>query len=262
MTAPFEAARAVSSPNIWPSQAGVREDTPPRSFGGALRGLRQAQKPGAGVPAYTRWINRRLARYVAAAAYVWGWTPNTVTVVSAVFSAAAIVLLVAAPMTPLLGLAIAPLLAMGYLLDSADGQVARLTKSGSPAGEWLDHVVDAIRTPAIHLAVLVGLWRAEGVPLWLLAVALAYCLITVGQFLSQILAEQLRRSTAAARSDRGIAQSIVLIPTDTGTLCWIFLAWGLLPVFLVLYSAMFALNLAHTAISMRRRYRDLLHART
>ncbi|MCU1638932.1 MAG: CDP-alcohol phosphatidyltransferase [Microbacteriaceae bacterium] len=249
---------AMSPPSARPSKADARGGVPPRAFRAALLGLRQAQKPGAGVPAYTRWVNRRLARYAAAAAYALGWTPNAVTVVSAAFSGAALLLLIVVPTTPMLGLAIASLLAIGYLLDSADGQVARLSKSGSPAGEWLDHVVDAVRTPAIHLAVLVGLWRTGGSPPWLLMLTLAYCLVTVGQFLSQILAEQLRRSAPASDSGRGVMQSIVLIPTDTGTLCWMFLLWGFPPMFAVVYAVMFTLNLVHTVVSMRRRYRSLV----
>ncbi|TQN35774.1 CDP-alcohol phosphatidyltransferase family protein [Kocuria rosea] len=123
------------------------------SYEEALAGLRAAQKPGQGVPAYTRWVNRPLARYAAARAAAAGLTPNGVTALSAVLSAAGLVVLVAAPPTPATGVVVALLLAAGYVLDSADGQVARLTGTGSPAGEWLDHVVDSIRTPALHLAV-------------------------------------------------------------------------------------------------------------
>lgn len=34
-------------------------------FSHTLRSLEAAQKPGIGVPAYTRWVNRRVARYFA-----------------------------------------------------------------------------------------------------------------------------------------------------------------------------------------------------
>lgn len=220
-------------------------------YGAALGGLNGAQKPGAGVPAYTRWVNRRLARYAAAAGFVFRWTPNGVTAASGAFSLGAIILLIVAPPVPWIGIAIAVLLAVGYLLDSADGQLARLQQSGSPAGEWLDHVVDAIRTPAIHLAVLVGLWRALQ-PGWVLVIVLCYCLVSVVQFMSQILAEQL--SPPAGAMPSGVLRSFVLLPTDNGTFCWIFLFWGLAPVFIGVYVTMFVLNTVHTAISMRRKY--------
>ncbi|WP_233563655.1 CDP-alcohol phosphatidyltransferase family protein [Cryobacterium tepidiphilum] len=226
-----------------------------------MAGLGRAQKPGEGVPAYTRWVNRRLARYAAAAGYALGWTPNMMTAASAAFSAVAIALLIAVPAGPATGVAIAVLLAVGYLLDSADGQVARLQGSGSPAGEWLDHVVDAIRTPAIHVAVLVGFW-AMGQPAWVLAVTLAYCLVSVAQFMSQILAEQLARSAKIPPPPpSGNRQSFVLIPTDTGTFCWMFLLWGFPPAFVAAYTIMFLLNAVHSAVSMRRKYQKLRRPR-
>lgn len=233
-----------------------------RTFRGALRGLDVAQKPGNGVPAYTRWVNRRLARFVAALAYTLGWSANAVTATSAAFSAAGLALLVLVPPSVASGIGAALLLAIGYVLDSADGQVARLSRRGGPAGEWLDHVVDAIRTPAIHLAVLVGLYAVPGIGTWPLLVAIGYCLVSSGQFLSQILSEQLAGSAVPASDSAGVKQSLLLIPVDTGTLCWIFLLWGAPPVFVWVYTALFALNVVHAAISMRRKYLHLVaHSR-
>lgn len=231
---------------------------PARRFADALSAVAQAQKPGAGVPAYTRWVNRRLARYAAAGAYSVGLSANAVTAISAAFSFAAIVLLIVVDASPIVGVAIATLFAIGYVLDSADGQVARLGRSGSPAGEWLDHVVDAVRTPAIHLAVYVGLAFA-GAPTWVLVIALLYTLVGVGQFMSQILGEQLRRAAGvpAVPPAGGTLRSFALLPSDMGVVCWIFVLWGLPPVFFVAYALLFAVNAAHTALSMRRRYREL-----
>lgn len=243
-------ARATHGPGSrwsWPARR-LREY---RDTLGALEG---AQKPGNGVPAYTRWVNRRLGRYAAAAAHVWHWTPNAVTALSATFSLAAIMLLILIDdPQPWLGITIAVLLATGYALDSADGQVARLQHAGGPAGEWLDHVVDALRTPAIHLAVLVALWRQDQAP-WILAVTLGYCLVSVVEFMSQILAEQLAKPNRARTPPAGTARSIFLLPTDTGMFCWIFLGWGFPAAFMAIYTAMFVANLVHTAVSMRRKY--------
>ena len=45
--------------------------------------------------------------------------------------------------------------------------VAR-TVTWPPAGEWLDHVVDSVKTSALHLAVLIGWYRADVVDeVWL-----------------------------------------------------------------------------------------------
>ncbi|PPL19887.1 CDP-alcohol phosphatidyltransferase family protein [Microterricola pindariensis] len=245
---------AEASPFATSASGAALAPAPRGRFSTALDGLRSAQKPGAGVPAYTRWVNRRLARFAAAAAYSLGWSANAVTTISAVLSFAALALMVLVPQSAPLGLAVAGLLAAGYVLDSADGQVARLSRRSSPAGEWLDHVVDAIRTPAIHLAVLIGLSAVPGLGTWPLVVAVAYCLVSVGQFMSQILSEQLSGTATPASESAGIRQSLVLIPTDMGTLCWIFLFWGTPEVFVWVYAAMFLANTVHAAVSMRRKY--------
>lgn len=223
-----------------------------------LRRLHSAQKSGAGVPAYTRFINRRLARAVAATAASLGLTPNMVTALSAALSAAGLTLmLVAGPQwwSALIG---AALLAAGYVFDSADGQVARLTGTGSPAGEWVDHVVDAARTPATHLtvALMVVIHRPELA--WLAVVALSFTVMSTAQFMSQILAEQLVRHTGG--EDTGgsdLRKSLVLLPTDTGVLCWAFALWMLPPLFAIAYTALFLVGAVHTAASMRRKYRKL-----
>ena len=64
------------------------------------------------------------------------------------FSALALVALVAPE--PWLGLAVTLLLVIGYALDAADGQLARLLGGGSSSGEWLDHMVDVTKTCVLH----------------------------------------------------------------------------------------------------------------
>lgn len=166
----------------------------------------------------------------------------------------AMALLIIFPPTAPLGFAVALLFAAGYIFDSADGQVARLSGSAGPAGEWLDHVVDAFRGPAIHLAVLISLSMIDGINAWVLGSAIGFALLTSGQFMSQILAEQLGGRATPKSAKAGIAQSFLLLPTDTGTLCWIFILWGLPTVFSWFYVALFLLNLVHAGISMRRKY--------
>ena len=130
-----------------------RSQTDRPGFAETLRALNGAQKPGHGVPAYTRWVNRRAARVFAAGAVALGIGPNGVTAVSALLSAGAIAVLLLADPTVLTAVIAALLFALGYAMDSADGQVARVTGASSPGGEWLDHVVDSVRVPAIHLTV-------------------------------------------------------------------------------------------------------------
>lgn len=235
----------------------------PRGFRETLKQLNSAQKSGAGVPAYTRWVNRRVARVFAAAAVKVGLGPNGVTALSASVSVLGMLLMVFLPPSLLQGLGVALLFALGYALDSADGQVARVTGASSPAGEWLDHVVDAMRTPAMHLTILVGFIKYPaafpftGWQLWWLP--LAFTVLVTGHFMSQILAEQLRnnRGTAAPAAG-GTLRSFVNLHMDAGTFCWIFIFWGTGLGFVLAYGLLFAANAATVLLSMRRKFVTLV----
>lgn len=223
----------------------------------AINSLAMAQKPAQGVPAYTRWINRRGARVVAAAAYALGWTANTVTAISATLSLIGMIIIVIAPPTWWAGLLAAVFFATGYLFDSADGQLARVSGTQSATGEWIDHVVDAFRSPAIHVATAIAIVLHRPDFDWLALVAVGYSVVTSGQFLSQILAEALVRKAGRAQSRGGDLRSWILLPTDPGVLCWMFVLWGSAWLFAVGYTLLAVISLAHAIVSMRRRYRDL-----
>lgn len=234
-----------------------------------LNELDHAQKPGDGVPAYSRWVNRRAARVFAAAAVSMGLGPNAVTLVSACASTIGLLLLVVVPASWGSGLAAAALLALGYVMDSADGQVARITGTGSPAGEWLDHVVDAVRTPALHVAVFFGFQLSFGIESPLKYLPLGFALLSVGHFTSQILAEQLSRyhtartESSAGAGDagdpgqKGILWSILILPVDTGVMCWVFVLWGSQTLFLASYVILFGFAAVFAGISARRKYAQL-----
>ena len=100
-----------------------------------VRRLAAAQKGATGAPAYSRFVNRPLGRLFAALAFHAGLTPNAVTAVSAAFTTTGVALLALAPPSVPMGLAVAACLVLGYALDAADGQLARLRGGGSPAGE-------------------------------------------------------------------------------------------------------------------------------
>lgn len=210
-----------------------------------LRRLGSAQKGRArGAPAYSVYVNRPVGRLLAAIAYRIGLTPNQVTVVSAVFTFAAIALIALAPITWPLGILIWLLLALGYAWDSADGQVARLRGGGSLAGEWLDHFVDAVKISSLHLAVLVALSRVDGLAeVWLL-VPIGFTVVANTTFFAMILNDLLKgkRGIVSAHSSGGGSplRSLLLLPTDYGVLLLAFLAWGWTPVFLGLYTLLFA----------------------
>lgn len=230
-------------------------------FGTALRSLGSAQKSQAGVPLYTRYVNRRLGRYAAAGAYTLGLTPNQVTAISGLCSAVAVGLVVAISPSVWLAVAVTILLIAGYALDSADGQLARLTGTGGPAGEWLDHVVDAARNPALHLAILVSLYRFADLPEWVLLLPMLFLLTMMVRFFGQMLAEQLRRREHAAvpvADDAGQrGRSLIQLPSDPGVinLVFVLLAWPW--VFVATYATLLAANTALTLASLVRRFREM-----
>ena len=115
------------------------------TFTSSLEELRSAQKGRKGAPPYSLFVNRPLGRVFAAAANVLGLRPNQVTMISACFTFAAIALLAIGPATWWVGVLVAVGLVLGYALDSADGQLARLQGGGSLTGEWLDHMIDSVK---------------------------------------------------------------------------------------------------------------------
>ena len=214
------------------------------TFRATIHNLRSAQKPGRGAPPYSRWINRRLVRYLAAAAVQLGLTPDQVTMISALFTYASLVLVIVIPPMWWLGILVALLLVIGYALDSAGGQLARLRGGGSKAGEWLDHVVDATKIGVMHSAVLVSFYRFSGERSTVLIVPLVFIVASFVFFFGMILTDQLRRAAASAvghayskpAGPGGAFQTLVAIPTDYGLVCLSFALLGAHVVFVVAYA--------------------------
>lgn len=204
--------------------------------------LARAQKPPHGTGAYSRFVNRPLGRRLAARAYVLGLTPNQVTGISAVCSFAAIALLALGPSSWWLGASVAALLAAGYALDSADGQLARLTGSGSPFGEWLDHMVDCAKLLGLHLATAVYLYRATDLPTTAALAALAFLVVDTLLFFGMILTDQLRRAhdvqPVASASSLSLTRSLLVLPQDFGALCLVYVLVGWPAAFLTGYVAL------------------------
>lgn len=211
------------------------------SYASSYRQLADAQKGrGRGAPAYSLYVNRPVGRILAAALNELHLTPNQVSAISAVFTAVGVVLLATVPASVWLGIVVWLLLALGYALDSADGQVARLRGGGSVAGEWLDHVIDAFKTVALPLCVAIGWFRFF--PLehdaWLL-VPLALAIGTTGEFFAMILNDLLRARQgvpqAAQQGGSSLARSLAGLPTDYGVQCLTFVLWGFPGIFVIVY---------------------------
>lgn len=224
--------------------------------------LTRAQKSGAGVPWYMKVVNRRLGRLLASVAAPTRITPDHLTAASFVAFLAGAGLLAVVHPGVLMACAAVLLLQLGFALDSADGQLARLRDVGSPAGEWLDHVVDSARHLLLHLAVLIGLYRFADVPDVVLLVPLGFAVVSSVRFFAQILAEQLARrdpdEAALAVPRLGVW---IQAPADTGMLNLVVLLWASTTVFVWAYGLFAVLNAVLLLATVTRRHRELMTRR-
>ncbi|AWB91327.1 CDP-alcohol phosphatidyltransferase family protein [Aeromicrobium chenweiae] len=224
----------------------------------AYAALARAQKSGAGVPWYMRVVNRRAGRLIAAVAAQTRATPNHMTAASfAAFLAGAGLLVGLEPGVPM-AVGAMLLLQLGFAFDSADGQLARLRGTGSPAGEWLDHVVDSARHLLFHLAVLIALHRFTDVSDAVLLVPLVFALVSTVRFFAQILAEQLARRDPVAGPESVPRFGVwIQAPADTGLLNLVVVLWAWTTAFLWAYGVFAALNTLLLAATFVRRHREL-----
>ncbi len=244
--------------------ADLQVDPASYGFREGLGALRRAQKTSKGAPLYSRLVNRPFGRLLAAAANVVGLSPNQVTAISACFTFTGIGLIATMQSTLLVSVAVVALLVVGYAFDAADGQLARLRGTSSPVGEWLDHVVDAVKIASLHLAVLVHWYRFDEVRGPLLLVPLAFQIIASSMFFTIILNDHMRR--ARRGNAHAILQgdgrsswwySLAVVPTDYGLLC---LVLGLLwwqAGFATLYTLLLVANAGFLALALPRWFREV-----
>lgn len=233
-----------------------------QDFRTGLDALRSAQKPARGTAAYSRLVNRPAGRIVAAAANTTNLTPNQATAISASLSGLAIVLVAVVTPSVWLGVLVAVLLAAGYVMDSVDGQLARLRGGGSKNGEWLDHTVDCFKTATIHLVVLISWFRhpvadADAV----LLIPLGFEVVAMVTYFGLILMPTLRPpGTYGSTLNEGAAENplrkYLLLPMDYGVLCWCFVLLGWGQVFLGVYSFLFAASTAALAVALLKWWRE------
>lgn len=232
------------------------------SFADSMRRLASAQKGRAkGAPAYSVYVNRPVGRVFAALAHQLGMTPNAVSAVSAVFTFSGILVLALVEPAWWTGVLVWLLLAVGYALDSADGQVARLRGGGSPAGEWLDHFIDSIKIVTLPLATAVAIFRFTDLPDAYLLVPLGFAIVATATFFGMILNDLLKAargvSSAADAGGGGSLRSIVLLPVDYGIVCLVYVLWGWASVFAVAYAFFFAAAAAFCLLAAVRWFRAM-----
>lgn len=234
-----------------------------------IRALASAQKSNAGAPLYSRVINRPAGRVLAAVAHRIGLTPDQVTAISAVCTYLGIILIAVWRPSVLATVVTSLLLMLGYALDSADGQLARLRHGGSRAGEWLDHVADVIKLSTIHGAIAISLYRfALGTDIHsasLLLIPLAFGAVQNIHFFSYILTYQLRYNggTPLAKNEGkpGFLKSVLSAPTDYGLMCFVLMLRFVPVVFLWVYGLMLVGYAAYVVLALPKWYLELRRER-
>ena len=141
-----------------------------------IAAIYRASKKKKDINRFTEWVARPPAAVVVYLLKNTPITPNQVTFLSVVFAAIACAILILLPGWTWLVVA-SLVYEFSFVLDCADGQLARLRKIASPAGHLLDFLMDELKAMLVYGAVAVRLWRATGdVRLLLVGLAGLFCL--------------------------------------------------------------------------------------
>ncbi len=176
--------------------------------------------------------------------------PNAVTIASASAMLGASALVAMAPISPISRGLIASLLALGLVLDTADGHLARLQGTASEFGRWLDSVLDEACDMALHGAIAWAGFRASGDARWLV-LGMVYA---IGKYLfvvAQIDPPGLVTGETATPRRTPVAKTIARLigHADVRWHLWIALAAiGRLDVALIAYAAYFPARTVAIAI--------------
>jgi hypothetical protein len=121
-------------------------------------------------------------------------------------------------------------------------------------------VVDCVKILSLHLAVLVSLYRfADLDPGWLL-LPLAFLVVDSTAFFAMTLNDQLKRGRvppAAGPVVPSLRRSLLVLPTDYGVLCLLFLLFGWPDGFLAGYGLLLAANAGYLVAALVKWYRDI-----
>lgn len=202
---------------------------------------------------FTQIINQRIGAVCALVAYRLGWAPTVLTLINLVFSAgAATLVIITVPAahagdTPWWPVALVAFLAwqLAYSLDCSDGQLARATGTGTPAGKRVDILCDIVAQSAFVSAVAaVAVAYSPDVPTWFIA---AFASLWMVNLVTSIL--QTGESSGSIVASKNLVVELIKLIRDTGAIVTLmplvlifapqWMVW-----FMVLFSVVNALFLA------------------
>jgi hypothetical protein len=141
-----------------------------------IAAIYRASKKKQDINWFTEHIARPPAAVVVYALRGTRVTPNQVTFASAALAAGACAMFALLPGWSWLVIA-AAVFELSFVLDCADGQLARLRKMASPLGHLLDFLMDELKAMAVFGCVAVRLWQQRGdVELLLVGLGGLFCL--------------------------------------------------------------------------------------
>ena len=196
--------------------------------------------------------------------------PNAVTIAAAASVLFASYLIAFAGHSPLVRASTAILLAIGLVLDTADGRLARLQGTASEFGRFLDAMLDEFCDLTLHLAIAWSLFARNHAPIWLVVGACYAIGKYLFMFASRLVDERTERSkehesqveSAAVDRDRGeivgessdasVWKNVVRLTghADVRWHIWIFLAAiGGLEIELVIYTLYYPVRALAGAIA-------------
>jgi phosphatidylglycerophosphate synthase len=132
--------------------------------------------------------------------------PNHLTLIAAalMLSASGLVAFGGPGVIPQITIALG--LALALVLDTADGRLARLQRTSSPFGRWLDHVLDELCDVTLHAAVSWSAFMSTERPVWLLT-GLFYA---AGKYM--FLVQSTAGDTLEAELSRGSGELLTMEP--------------------------------------------------
>jgi hypothetical protein len=116
---------------------------------------------------WNKYVARPAAAVLLVPLHKSSVTPNQITFASLVVFAAAVAILVAMPGHRGLVLGVL-VIELSYVLDCADGQLARLRGTSSPIGAHLDFLMDELKAFLLVAAAGVRLWWEKNQDFWML----------------------------------------------------------------------------------------------
>jgi len=126
-----------------------------------IKSIYRSSKKQQDINWFTEWIARPPAAVVVYALRGTRITPNQLTFLSAAVCAGAAALLVLLPGWGALVTAIL-IVELSFVLDCADGQLARLRGVASPVGHLLDFLMDELKAMLLMACIAVRVWRDTG----------------------------------------------------------------------------------------------------